>query len=109
MMPKTPILRNWRAELRKAQKEEDKSGTRSSQKENIGSILVTPVQSRVKVSAERYKCLGCIISFTIFSSPEHKVLRVSYCDCAVSVVRHPACIVNFSPCVPSRDVSVRYS
>ena len=37
------------------------------------------------------------ISFTesFFSSPEHKVLRVSYCDCAVS-------FVNFLPCVCCR-------
>ena len=33
---------------------------------------------------------------SIFSSPKHEVLRVSYCDSAVS-------IVNFLPCVCSRD------
>ena len=41
--------------------------------------------------------------FTIFSSPEHKVLKVSYCDHPVSgvrrqssVVRRPSCVVNNS-------------
>ena len=45
----------------------------------------------------------------IFSSPEHEVLRVNYCDRAVSLVRRPpwvvrraSCIVNFLPCVRSR-------
>ena len=38
----------------------------------------------------------------IFSSPEHKVLRVSYCDCVVSVGPRPSCGVNFLPCVCSR-------
>ena len=31
---------------------------------------------------------------TFFSSPEHEVLMVSYCDQSLSVVRHP-CVVNF--------------
>ena len=35
----------------------------------------------------------------IFSSPEHEVLRVSYCDHAVSVVRRESSVVNFLPCV----------
>ena len=37
----------------------------------------------------------------IFSSPEHKVLRVSNCDRAVSefVVRSASSVVNFLPCV----------
>ena len=30
----------------------------------------------------------------IFSSPEHEVLMVSYCDQSLSVVRRP-CVVNF--------------
>ena len=30
----------------------------------------------------------------IFSSPEHGVLMVSYCDQSMSVVRRP-CVVNF--------------
>ena len=32
--------------------------------------------------------------FSIFSSPEHEVLIVSYCDQSLSVVRRP-CVVNF--------------
>ena len=28
----------------------------------------------------------------VFSSPEHKVLRVSYCDNAVSVMYHPSSV-----------------
>ena len=31
-----------------------------------------------------------------FSSPEHKVLKVSYCDQPVSVVRRQSCVVNNS-------------
>ena len=31
---------------------------------------------------------------TVFSSPEHEVLMVSYCDRAVSVVRRPSCVVR---------------
>ena len=38
----------------------------------------------------------------MFSSPEHKVLTVSYCDGAVSVVHHPLCVVNFLACLRSR-------
>ena len=43
--------------------------------------------------------------YLVFSSPEHKVLRVSYCDSAVSVVccQHLACVCSrghiFSPFV----------
>ena len=33
---------------------------------------------------------------------ENEVLRVSYCDSAMSVVRRPSCDVNFLPCVRSR-------
>ena len=29
-----------------------------------------------------------------FSSPEHEVLRVSYCDSAVSLVRRASCVVR---------------
>ena len=38
----------------------------------------------------------------IFSSPEHKVLMVSYCDRAVSVVQCASSVVNFLPCVRAR-------
>ena len=31
---------------------------------------------------------------SLFSSPEHEVLMVSYCDQSLSVVRRP-CVVNF--------------
>ena len=31
---------------------------------------------------------------SVFSSPEHEVLMVSYCDQSLSVVRRP-CVVNF--------------
>ena len=37
-----------------------------------------------------------------FSLPEQEVLGLSYCDGAVSVVLHRACIINFLPCVHSR-------
>ena len=37
-----------------------------------------------------------------FSSPEHEVLVLSYCDRAVSVVRCVSSVVNFLPCVRSR-------
>ena len=37
----------------------------------------------------------------VFSSPKHEVLRVSYCDSAVSVVRRALSIVNFLPYVRS--------
>ena len=38
-----------------------------------------------------------------FSLPEHEVLRVSYCDSAVSIVRRLLWVVNFLACVHSRD------
>ena len=38
----------------------------------------------------------------IFSLLGHEVLRVSYCDCAMSVVWHTSSIINFLPCVCSR-------
>ena len=41
--------------------------------------------------------------FHIFSSPEHVVLSVSYCDSAESIVRCPLCVGNFLACVSSRD------
>ena len=34
------------------------------------------------------------INGQIFSSPEHEVLMVSYCDRAVSGVRRPSCVVR---------------
>ena len=36
---------------------------------------------------ERFFLFSTVFFFFFFSSPEHKVLRVSYCDSAVSVVR----------------------
>ena len=30
----------------------------------------------------------------VFSSPEHEVLMVSYCDQSMSVVRRPSCVVR---------------
>ena len=51
------------------------------------------------------ECFG----LQFYSSPEHEVLMVSYCDSAVSGVRRPSCVVrrassvvNFLPCVCSR-------
>ena len=38
------------------------------------------------------------------SSPEHKVLRVSYCDGAVSDILRAWCVVNFLACVRSRGI-----
>ena len=38
--------------------------------------------------------------YTYFSSLEHKVLRVSYCDRSLSVVRRrPLCVVRRASCV----------
>ena len=34
------------------------------------------------------------VTVAFFSSPEHEVLMVSYCDQSLSVVRRP-CVVNF--------------
>ena len=45
-------------------------------------------------------CVRGFVNF--FSSPEHEVLRVGYCDSAVSVVRRPSSVVNFLACVRSR-------
>ena len=42
---------------------------------------------------------------SMFSSPEHEVLMVSYCDRAVSGVRRASSVVNFLPCVRSRGHS----
>ena len=46
---------------------------------------------------------GALGETSVFSSPEHKVLKVSYCDHPVSgvrrqssVVRRPSCVVNNS-------------
>ena len=44
----------------------------------------------------------CLDFLTLFSSPEHEVLLVSYCDRAVSFVRCASSVVNFLPCVRSR-------
>ena len=41
-------------------------------------------------------------SACILSSPEHEVLRVSYCDSAVFVMRRVSCGINFLPCEHSR-------
>ena len=41
----------------------------------------------------------------VFSSPEHEVLMVSYCDRAVSGVRRASSVVNFLPCERSRGHS----
>ena len=46
-----------------------------------------------------------IITVTVFSSPEHEVLMVSYWDSAVSGVRRASSVVNFLPCVRSRGHS----
>ena len=35
-----------------------------------------------------------LVPFVVFSSPEHEVLMVSYCDRAVSGVRRPSCVVR---------------
>jgi len=45
-------------------------------------------------------CSTCFcIVLCVFSSPEHKVLVVSYCDRPLSVVRHPSCVVRRPSCV----------
>ena len=46
------------------------------------------------------KCVYGLNNLTcIYSSPEHEMLRVIYCDCDVSVVRCAASFVNFLPCI----------
>ena len=57
------------------------------------SVFPTPQFAKVSKIAR---------SFPFFSAPEHKVLRVSYCDSVVSVMHLPSCVVNFLPCVRSR-------
>ena len=37
---------------------------------------------------------GVLVDVFIFSSPEHEVLMVSYCDQSMSVVRRVSCVVN---------------
>ena len=56
---------------------------------------------------QRLKISSSISMFDkhIFSSPEHEVLMVSYCDRAVSVVSRASSVVNFLPCVRSRGHS----
>ena len=51
------------------------------------------MQGRSQKEALGYRT-GLLIPF--FSSPEHKVLKVSYCDHPVSGVRRPSCVVNNS-------------
>ena len=43
-----------------------------------------------KILSEKEKMLVT----SIFSTPEHKVLMVSFCDRPMSGVRHPSCVVN---------------
>ena len=43
-----------------------------------------------------------LVKANFFGSPGHKVLRVSYCDSAVSDVHRVMCDVDFLPCVRSR-------
>ena len=35
-----------------------------------------------------------VLSYILFSSPEHKVLMVSFCDRPMSSVRRPSCVVH---------------
>ena len=37
---------------------------------------------------------GIEILLFLFSSPEHEVLMVSYCDQSMSVILRPSCVVN---------------
>ena len=39
-------------------------------------------------------CSKGFMKVTVFSSPEHRVLMVSFCDHPMSVVRHPSCVVH---------------
>ena len=48
----------------------------------------------VKLFPNRPIDLGGDVVKRFFSSPEHEVLMVSYCDQSLSVVRRP-CVVNF--------------
>ena len=41
-----------------------------------------------------FHCLAVSERVHIFSSPEHEVLMVSYCDQSMSVVSRPSCVVN---------------
>ena len=46
-------------------------------------------------TAGPYICLICLVSLKcFFSSPEHEVLKVSYCGQSKSVVPHASCVVN---------------
>ena len=42
------------------------------------------------------------VQLVLFSSPDHEVLRVSYCDSAVCIVRLASSVINFLACVCSR-------
>ena len=62
-------------------------------------LTIFSSESHKEVLKERY----LLEKFCLFSSPEHKVLKVSYCDHPVSgvrrqssVVRRPSCVVNNS-------------
>jgi len=48
----------------------------------------------LKNGGENTRGIEVNFNFLVFSSPEHKVLRVSYCDRSLSVVRR-ASSVNF--------------
>ena len=47
----------------------------------------------LKVNEYTLRGSNCVIS--IFSSPEHEVLMVSYCDQSMSVVRRPSSTICF--------------
>ena len=70
----------------------------TNSKFNVYLMQIKVVLSTVK----KYRIFS-LVTNTIFSSPEHKVLKVSYCDHPVSgvrrqssVVRRPSCVVNNS-------------
>ena len=77
-----------------------------------GFVYIFDIISLFAVELEESKTglsgIGLALSQTspvFFSSPEHEVLMVSYCDRAVSGVRRASSINNFLPCVRSRGHS----
>ena len=52
----------------------------------FGVLIIKQILSRVR----RFDCFV----FLFFSSPEHEVLMVSYCDQSMSVVRRASCVVR---------------
>ena len=74
---------------------------------SIGSVS-NPIISTKTVALKICTCMYILrqkymVVGQLFSSPEHEVLMVSFCDSAVSgVLSCASLVVNFLPCVCSR-------